>query len=82
MITTPSVMYSVPRMACFRPPPVPVVFVVSTLHCQCGTARTMMPPASHTSGTMIAAKPTKQSAQKTAFQIFCHRHARQAGRAR
>src|SRR5579863_3291367 len=57
-------------MAFFSPPPVPVVSVVSTLHCQCGTAFTMTPPASHTSGTTIAARPRKQRPQNTAFQIF------------
>ena len=66
-------MYSVPRMAFFRPPPVPVVLVVITLNSKCGTARTMMPPASHTRGTTIAARPTKHSAQKIAFQIFLAR---------
>ena len=48
----------------------PVVSVVSTLHCQCGTALTMTPPASHASGTMITASATRQQPQKTAFQIF------------
>src|SRR5215472_1548117 len=57
-------------MAFFRPPSVPVVFVVSTLHCQCGTALAMTPMASQRQGAITAARPTKQAPQKIAFQIF------------
>ena len=35
-----------------------------------GVLLAMMPPASHTKGTTITARPTKQQPQKTAFQIF------------
>src|SRR5262245_52577818 len=73
MTTTPAVMYRVPRMALFRPPPVPVVFVVSTLHCQCGTALTITPAASQTHGPITAARATKQPPQKIAFQTFLRR---------
>src|SRR6202020_2595184 len=57
-------------MAFLSPPPVPVVFVVSTLHCQCARPRPMPPLASHTRGAMIRARPRKQPPQKIAFQTF------------
>ncbi len=69
-ITTPTVMARVPRIAFSRPPPVPVVSVVSTLHWKTGTARAMTPPASHTVGTTITARQAAQATQNPALEIF------------
>src|ERR1019366_470587 len=70
MISTPTVIARVPRMAFSRPPPVPVVSVVSTLHWKCGTARTMTPPASHTVGAITRARQTKPIIQNPELAIY------------
>src|SRR5712691_3890207 len=73
MITTPAVMARVPRIAFSRPPPTPVVSVVSTFHWKTGTARTTTPPASQTVGTTITARQAAQAAQNTKLAIFLRR---------
>src|SRR5712691_9718259 len=70
MITTPAVMARVPRIAFSRPPPVPVVSVVSTLHWKTGMARTRTPPTSQIVGTTITARQAAQAAQNAALAIF------------
>ncbi len=50
MTSTPNVIASVPSTAFSRPPVFPLVWVVSTLKLKCGTARSMMPPASQIVG--------------------------------
>ena len=68
MMSTPSVISSVPRIAFSRPPSsAPKVLVVSTLHWKFGIARYSTPPTSQSVGTTIAASARKQSAQKTAL---------------
>ena len=61
----------VPRIPWDRPPTslplAPMVLVVSTLHCQCGTARATTPTASQTVGVITSSSAMPHSVQKMRF---------------
>src|SRR5579875_3331680 len=69
-ISTPTAMAMVPRMASSRPPPLPLLTVVSTFHLKCGTARPMTPAASHSVGPITTIRQAKQNPQNTALATF------------
>src|SRR6266566_1986047 len=70
MMSTPSVMARVPSSAFCRPPPIPVVRVVSTFHWKCGTALAITEIENQSAGVMTPARQTKQPIQKAALAIL------------
>src|SRR6266446_3203667 len=65
--STHAAISRVPVIAFCRPPVRPVVVVVSTLHCQCGTARATTPTASQRVGPITTTRARKHRPQKTLF---------------
>ncbi len=70
MTTTPAAIRSVPRIAFSRPPPSPLVSVVSTLHLKFGTARATIPIVIQRAGATTSARQPKHASQNAALAIF------------
>src|SRR6266571_8960620 len=70
MTSTPSVMARVPSSAFCRPPPMPVVRVVSTFHCFFLTDTATTETENQTAGVMTPARQTKQPIQNAVLAIL------------